>query len=79
MKNKIIKILLLIVMMVGGLFILTGCAETTPTTIETTTTTNKTIEHKECKHDWVVTSKYSFWTDTYKTISKCSKCGKIVE
>lgn len=33
---------------------------------------------KECEHDWVVTSKYDFFRDTYKTISKCSKCGKEV-
>lgn len=32
-----------------------------------------------CKHDWVVCSKYVFWTNSYKIINKCSKCGKIVE
>lgn len=32
-----------------------------------------------CEHDWVVCSKYVFWTNSYKIINKCSKCGKIVE
>lgn len=32
-----------------------------------------------CEHDWVVCNKYVFWTNSYKIINKCSKCGKIVE
>ena len=42
---------------------------------------NKTTQkiHENCKHDWVVTSKYDFLTSSYKTISKCSKCGKEVD
>jgi len=31
-----------------------------------------------CEHDWVVTSEYDFIFKSYKTISKCSKCGKKV-
>lgn len=33
---------------------------------------------QECEHDWVVTSEYNFIFNSYKTISKCSKCGKKV-
>lgn len=45
--------------------------------------TNKTetinTEIENCEHDFVITSKYDFWRNSYKTISKCTKCGKIVE
>lgn len=47
---------------------------------------NKAVETNDtetsvetCEHDWVVCSKYVFWTNSYKIINKCSKCGKIVE
>lgn len=33
---------------------------------------------KECNHDWVTTSKYDFIYGCFKTISKCSKCGKEI-
>lgn len=33
----------------------------------------------ECEHNWVVTSKYNFFLSSYKTISKCSKCGKEID
>lgn len=45
-------------------------------------TMNKAAETngvETCEHDWVVCSKYVFWTNSYKIINKCSKCGKIVE
>lgn len=45
--------------------------------IEQQTTQNNIQD--ECVHDWVVTSKYNILTNSYKTISKCSKCGKEVE
>lgn len=32
-----------------------------------------------CEHDWVITSEYSFWFNSYRTVSKCSKCGKVVK
>lgn len=37
------------------------------------------VLQEECKHDWVVTSKYVLLRDSYKTISKCSKCGKEID
>ena len=32
-----------------------------------------------CEHDWVTTSEYSVWGRGYRTISKCSICGKVVK
>ena len=84
MKNKIIKITLAIISIAILLCILSGCTDTVTNTTNTTNTINenRTINNtteEECEHDWVITSKYSFWADAYKTISKCSKCGKTVE
>lgn len=45
--------------------------------IEQQTTQNNIQD--ECVHDWVVTSRYNILTKSYKTISKCSKCGKEVK
>ena len=30
------------------------------------------------QHEYVITSKYNWFLDKYKTISKCTKCGKEV-
>ena len=32
-----------------------------------------------CEHDWVISSEYSVWGRGYRTVSKCSKCGKVVK
>lgn len=42
-------------------------------------TNNLKAEQINCEHDWVTTSKYDWLRESYKTISKCSKCGKEVE
>lgn len=34
---------------------------------------------KHCQHEYVITSKWDWLRDSYKTISKCSKCGKEVD
>lgn len=35
-------------------------------------------EVQQCEHEWVVSSKYDLLFKSYKTISKCAKCGKEV-
>lgn len=32
-----------------------------------------------CEHDWVVVSEYHFWTQSWRNVSKCSRCGEIVK
>lgn len=73
---KKLKIVLLGFIVLVGLVLLTGCEYKTTNSSQGTTQTKQV---KECEHDWVVTSKYNFWTESYKTISKCSKCGKVIE
>ena len=77
MKDKILKITLAVISIAILLCMLTGCVDTTNIVKENIVTNNTT--EAECEHDWVITSRYSFWADAYKTISKCSKCGKTVE
>lgn len=41
--------------------------------------TESTVKQEHCQHEYVITSKWDFFRESYKTISKCSKCGKEVE
>lgn len=90
MKKIILTILIIVI--IAMMFILSGC--TSSEIDKNTENKNNVLEEKqnsieqqemvsqereECNHDWVITSKYNFWVDAYKTISKCSKCGKEVE
>lgn len=36
------------------------------------------VQTQQCEHEWIVSSKYDFIFKSYKTISKCAKCGKEV-
>lgn len=47
--------------------------------INTNKTETASTKIENCEHDFAITSKYDFWRSSYKTISKCTKCGKIVE
>lgn len=47
--------------------------------INTNKTETASTKIENCEHDFVITSKYDFGRSNYKTISKCTKCGKIVE
>lgn len=59
------------------------CFTTVLVSIVIAVNTNKTetasTKIENCEHDFVTTSKYDFWGNSYKIISKCAKCGKIVE
>lgn len=41
--------------------------------------TQETKAQQNCEHDWVITSEYDFMHSSYRTVSKCSKCGKVVK
>lgn len=47
--------------------------------INTNKTETASTKIENCEHDFVITSKYDFLRSSYKTVSKCTKCGKIVE
>lgn len=34
-----------------------------------------TEKQLNCEHEFAVTSQFDFWTRSYRTISKCIKCG----
>ena len=62
---KRLKIVILLGIMILGAALLTS-------------NQNTNIE-PECEHDWAISSKYSWLTSSYRTVSKCSKCGKVVK
>ena len=36
------------------------------------------VQPKQCEHEWVISSKYDLLFKSYKTISKCAKCGEEI-
>lgn len=78
MKNKGITLVSLVVTIIA-LIVFAGVAiGIIQANINTSSQTTIKKQQEECNHDWVVTSTYDFMHSTYKTISKCSKCGKEV-
>ena len=82
-ENKFLKILVIILtimvlLLIASLsiLILVRVNEFTKTEKEGKQETNAQVN---CEHDWVITSEYSFWFNCYRTVSKCSKCGKVVK
>lgn len=39
---------------------------------------NETNIEEYCNHEFVITSKYDWYRESYKTISKCTKCEKEI-
>lgn len=33
------------------------------------------VNNVECEHEFVITSKYNWFRQSYRTFSKCHKCG----
>ena len=31
-----------------------------------------------CEHEYVITSEYDWFHESYRTVSKCAKCGHVV-
>lgn len=57
------------------------CIEETPpgpATVETVTVEQEQVEPVQCEHEFVTTSKYMWLRQSYKTISKCTKCGEEI-
>ena len=79
MRNKGMSLTALIITIVVML-ILTGMAiRIIMGAKEEYKTNNMKQEESNCEHDWAITSKYDWIRKSYKTISKCSICGKEVE
>lgn len=72
---KKLKVIILILVLIGGMLLMTGCLKMT----ENIESTSQKEQITECDHDWVTVSEYSFWANSYKIVSKCSKCGKVVD
>lgn len=78
-REKGITLVALIVTIIV-LLILAGISISMITNTNLNEYSNSIIQQEEnCQHDYVITSKWDYFKDCYKTISKCSKCGKEVE
>lgn len=80
MKNRGMSLVTLIitifVLIVLGIITAGFVKSSSNMNLENQQVTNSKQEN--CNHEWVMTSKYDFLRECYKTISKCSKCGKEV-
>lgn len=89
---KKITIVILNIAIIAILFILTGCTSNETNTInQTQNNISKEqqdyvenqealiVQNEECEHDWVITSEYDWIFSQYRTVSKCSKCGKVIK
>lgn len=63
-RNEKLKKVLVIGILILMIVGLVGCTEK--------------VTETPCDHDWVITSKWDWWRNSYKTVSKCSKCGKVI-
>ena len=73
---KKLKIVILLGMILLGAVLLTGCAEVSQ---NQTASNQEATTIQECQHNWTISSEYSWLTNSYRTVSKCSKCGKVVK
>ena len=76
MENTLFKLATVIISMaiiVAFVLIIGLCIKETPpgpATVETVEVV--------CEHDYVTTSKYNWFLGSYKTFSKCTKCGEEI-
>ena len=78
MKESFVTICIYIMFCVLGLGFMLFVLELDKVTVmETVDNSVETVDN--CEHDWVITSEYSWYRGQYRTISKCSKCGKVVK
>ena len=78
MKQSFLTIIICVMMcliVVAMMFFVLGLHDRTVESVD------KPVDKSEivCEHDWVAGSQYSYWTNIYRTVSKCSKCGKVVK
>ena len=57
------------IFLIAGLLIGTIGLFSSNETVAPANTTN-------CEHEYVTTSEYDFWLRSYRTYSKCTKCGE---
>lgn len=76
-ENRLAFVIITLIVSIVGVTI---CLVFYSNQIELQNNENKIVQEEcEQEHEWVITSKYDFWRNTYRTISKCSKCGKEIE
>ena len=77
MKSFFIKVIIFIISIatiVGAIYLITTTFELVKKEIDVITGKQIQIE-SNCEHEYVITSEFSWLSDSYRTISKCTKCG----
>lgn len=75
MKESFVTICICVMLCVLGVGFMLFVLELNKVTV--VETVDNSVEN--CEHDWVVSSEYSVWGRGYRTVSKCSKCGRVVK
>lgn len=79
MKESFVTICICIMLCVIGVGFMLFVLELDKVTVVENSVENSVESVDNCEHDWVITSEYSWYRGQYRTISKCSKCGKVVK
>lgn len=74
MKESFVTICICVMLCVVGVGFMLFVLEPDKVTVDNSV---ETVDN--CEHDWVVSSEYSVLGRGYRTVSKCSKCGKVVK
>lgn len=77
MKESFVTICICVMLCVLGVGFMFFVLELNEKTIIPVETVDNSVDN--CEHDWVVVSEYHFWTQSWRNVSKCSKCGKVVK
>jgi len=74
---SLVVTIIVLIMLAGASIVLVMYDEQ----LNETNTVNQEVKQNQenCIHDWVTTSKWDSLKGCYRTISKCSKCGKEID
>lgn len=80
MKESVLTItiiIMLVLISVAMIFLVKAGDAVTP--VQPVETVENSVEKVECEHDWVLTSEYDWFRASFRNVSKCSRCGKVVK
>ena len=77
MKEAFVTICICVMLCVLGVGFMLFVLELNEQTLAPVDNSVETVDN--CEHDWVVASEYDWFTNSYRPVSKCSICGKVVK
>ena len=79
MKESFVTICICVMLCVLGVGFMLFVLELDKMTVNKVNVDNSVETVDNCEHDWVLTSEYVWYRSQYRNVSKCSKCGRVVE